>query len=429
MTFAGCIRFLALGLVVALVLIGCADEAREDMAEQIQLEVWFGRQEFVPEDDFESFHAANPNIRVEPIVNVLENTPEDLIRNYATGTAPDIAQIFMTNLDGLVASGVLRDMAPYLAQWQAEDPELYDSIVDIGWKAATSGSGRYGMSAHATAIWHVWRTDWLAAAGVPIPETFDQTLEAARIIRDSGLLGDGEYPYAVAGADDITTQIAFNAYFMAMSGRFTETGIPIVDSDAGRYLVEFYQTLVREHLVHPESRSWGFGDIRSAFVDGKTGMFVMGANVFPAFVDSGMHYGQGDGEWVATAQPFRPGAQDGYRQYGNSFPYVVSATTKYPDAVLKVLMYLNRPEIAGEVADRYQPATNRAVMEDPVYQARHPWVAPLFHEWLSIEPAPINVRQADINHILIRMVQRAIEEPGADPARIVRDTQRELDEF
>ena len=426
------IRYHVKALVLVAVLLaipaGLFAGGQEELTdEQITIRMWFGREEFIPADNFEVFHQENPNIRVEPEVTPLEDAAMDLIRNHEVGTDPDIAQIVMTYTGTLAERGILQDMSSEFERWLQEDPELYESIAEVAWQSASFNGVPYGMSAHATAIWHVWRVDWLEAAGVDgVPATFAETIDAAIQVRDSGNLESGQYPYAISGSSALSTQISFYAYFMAMGGQFSDDGVPIVDSEEGRYLVEFYRTLVEEELINPDSLAWNFGEVRGAFTGGNTGMMVMGANVFPAFIDAGLEYGD-DATWIATPQPYRDGAESEWQQYGNAFPYVVSSNTDHPAEVAKVLRYLNRADIVGEVAARYQPATNRKVSEESDLREQQPWLAPLHETWLNLTAHPTQIRQAQINDIVIEMVQEILDEPDVDADELVRRVQAELD--
>jgi ABC-type glycerol-3-phosphate transport system substrate-binding protein len=334
----------------------------------------------------------------------------------------------MTYITTLAREGVLLDMTSYFEQWKQQKPELYNQLIPIAWEAASSNGKIYGVAAHATAIVNVFRVDWLNEVGInKPPRTWDGVSDAAIALRDSGNLSAGQYPFATPAATNIGTWITVTGYFMSMGGRY-DNGIPEVDSEAGKYLISFYQSLARENLINPDALAWTLGGVRGAFVGDNTAMFTMGINVFPAFKDAGLVYGAQE-QWVATEQPRRPGGEEEWRQFGNAFPYIVNSDTDHPEAVLKALQYIVRPEIVGEVANRYQPATNIVVSQDPEWKRTHPWAEDLESAFTNMKAAPPHPRSQQINDALIQLVQEALTNPDEDPAKIAKTFQEELDSY
>ena len=63
------------------------------LAQDRSIKVWFGRDNFVPEDEFAAFKAENPGINVEFETIRLEDVSAQLILATRSGNAPDIVQI------------------------------------------------------------------------------------------------------------------------------------------------------------------------------------------------------------------------------------------------------------------------------------------------------------------------------------------------
>jgi ABC-type glycerol-3-phosphate transport system substrate-binding protein len=131
-----------------------------------------------------------------------------------------------------------------------------------------------GLTLYAGPFWYTYRADLLAAAGLEVPETWDDVLEFARVAKADGHIG-----YAVIGSR-AHDPVWFLSTFMAMGGQF-DNGVPQLDSEAGHYLLSFYQTLVREELTSPDVLAWDSGAMRSAFIGGGAAQAMLGDNIYP----------------------------------------------------------------------------------------------------------------------------------------------------
>lgn len=79
------------------------------IAQERSLKVWFGRQDFIPEDQFETFKQDYPDINVEFEVIRLEDVNAQLILALRAGEAPDIVQIQARDVSQLALGGVVKD--------------------------------------------------------------------------------------------------------------------------------------------------------------------------------------------------------------------------------------------------------------------------------------------------------------------------------
>jgi ABC-type multidrug transport system ATPase subunit len=62
---------------------------------------------------------------------------------------------------------------------------------------------------------------------------------------------------------------------MSMGGQF-ENNVPQLDSDAGIYLLEFYQQLMSENIASRETVAWDSGDMRASFIGGNAAQALIG---------------------------------------------------------------------------------------------------------------------------------------------------------
>ncbi|WP_163536136.1 extracellular solute-binding protein [Gracilibacillus sp. YIM 98692] len=400
------------------------EQASSDDGENITLTVWFGRGDFIPEDNFETFHEENPNITVETDVIPLEQSVSDFIRNFNAGNAPDIFQTYHENIPALNTQNALYDMTSQYEEWEANDPDSYNKLMPQAFDVTSYDGAIHGLGVHMGPRWHVYRNDLFEEAGLDFPETWDDVIESGIALRDSGLLEDGQYAYAiVAGADNAPNW--FQSQFQAMGGEYVD-GVPQMDTEAGHYLIDFYQTLKKEELIHPESISWTSGEMRGAFIGENAAMATIGDNIFPVIKEDLSEYGE---KWVASTQPHRPGAEDKWRPNASSWPMVVSQDIEHPEAVTKVLQYLIDTETVREVAHRYQPTTNSEVMTEQEYFEAKPWQEELAEPFGEAEMIPSSTVHPQVMSVLLELMQYTITNPDEDPASIAETYQAQLDDL
>jgi multiple sugar transport system substrate-binding protein len=385
----------------------------------VEITMWFGRQNFIPADAFETFHQENPDIRVRTDVIPLEQAVADVLRTARAGQAPDIVQVPADGVPPLALQGALYDVAPLLAQWQAEDPASYANLAQAAFDLATYQGNVYGVALHYGPYWFTYRIDWFEEAGIPHPPAnWDDVLAAGRALRTGARIG-----FSVIGSR-AHDPVWFLATFMAMGGQWQD-GIPQIDSDAGRYLLGFYQTLIRDDIAHPETLAWTSGEMRAAFIGGNAAQAMIGDNIYPTLNES-LAYGT---QWAGAVPPVRPGGEAEGRTMALGWPYLVTAGTEHPEAVLKVLQYLARPEIVAEVAMRYQPTTVLPVMTDAAYVEAKPWAPDFAAPFADLVPLPSHPRQPQIYQILLDAMQDALQNPNADAAAMAARYQAQLDEL
>lgn len=408
---------LGLGVLVA----ACAPEP--DEPDEITVEIWFGREEFVPHDDFERFHEENPGIRVEYDVIPLEEAHTDFIRNHEAGAAPDVVQIFGEFISTMVAQGTLLDITEYIEQWEQDDPEDFADIYDITWDMASHEDRIYGLTAHSGPFFMGYRLDWFEEIGASEPESWEDMIEISRELHDQVLDGD-QYAYSFTGGAH-HPPFWMNSMFMSMGGQFRDSGMHEIDSEAGIFLIEWLQTMAREGMMDPEVATWASGDMRGAFHGGRAAFYPEAINVF-AVAQNELVYGE---EWEVMVQPPREGGEDDFVVNSFGWPFMVSSNTEHPEEVIKVLQYIFDPEIVIDVALEYQPANRESVMTSDAYYEAHPYFEKLEAAFAEQVPYPTHLRSPERSDILNQMKEEALTNLDASPEEIAARYQALLDEL
>ncbi len=163
--------------------------------EIVELTVWFGRENFIPDDAFDAFHEQYPNIRVNVDVIPLEQALTEASTALSAGTGPDLLQTDSRRIPPLVEAGLLYPMDEQIQIWREEAPDNYNAISSAGWAHGNYNGTQYGVAIFSGPFNHVYRKDALGGAGLDVPETWEEMPDVARQLNDA----PGFYGYAVRG--------------------------------------------------------------------------------------------------------------------------------------------------------------------------------------------------------------------------------------
>ncbi len=418
-----------LGAATALTLVACtgssrgpqeeAEHAPVGSDEEVEITIWFGREDFIPDDAFAEFMAEYPHITVKTDVVPLEQIPTNFIRQYEAGDAPDIIQPEAGATPSLALRGMLYDVTPILEEWESSDPDLYGAMSQTAWDLASDDGTPYGMTLFHGVDWNLYRTDVLDDLGLEVPTTWDEVLDAAEVISDETDM----YGYGLDGARTRTPD-RDKGVFAQMGGQWVD-GVMQLDSEAGHYWLNFYQELVLRDAIDPATIALEWPDYIQNFAEGEHAMGVMSRNVFLDNVEPLIAYGE---EWSVNPSPYvRPGAEAEARYLTRGWPYLVSSATEYPYEAGLVLRYLAEDQQALSVALRYQPASNTRVMASDEYFQQNPWGEDLVAPWSELEARPSHPNNAAMDSVIRDAIQEALNNPTADVAEVAQRYQEELD--
>lgn len=412
---------MTVGAVLTLGLAGCAGgntEATGDSDEPVELEIWIQRDEFLPTGGFDEFEAANPGITVKTVTVPAEEQISTFLRSAASGDAPDVLMPTTDLWPPLAEQGLLYDMTELLAQWEEENPEEFeDAAAGIAFGTAQDGVP-YGIGIAGAPTWMTYRADWFQEAGIETPETYEELLEAARTIKAER---PDVTPFGIVGARAASPAAKFLTLFYRMGGTH-ENGVPQFDSEAGIFLLEYYQTLVKEKLAHPDTLAWTSGETRGSFIEGIEGMTPISQNIYPE-INEALEYGT---EWALLPDLHREGHEDDATMTFRAITALMAANTEYPEESALLIRYLAGPDYGVDLSTRYQPSLNAAVGENPEYLEVAPWVSDLAPHVAEAQPLPAHAKAAELYEIVHDMKQEAIGNPDADAAEIAKKAQERM---
>ncbi|MDZ4394082.1 ABC transporter substrate-binding protein [Cypionkella sp.] len=398
--------------------------AGEAAAQDRKIKIWFGRQDFIPEDQFKQLEADYPGIKVEFEVIRLEDVTAQLVLAVRSGTAPDIIQMYWRDVSQLAAGGVIKKFGHQIEEMKTRFPETYANLAPLTWTGASDSDGNlYGLNLYASSIYLTYRKDWMEEAGIALPlETTDRVIEAAIKLSQIGSGGERAGISLLGCCSNPNWELPL---FMAMGGEMKE-GVPMVDSEAGIAWIDFYQTMMREKAASPDTSSWDSGQMRAAYIGERAAIMHEGEHIY---VEVQKQVPYESGKWTFERLPTRPGQTEPHVQAGFAFPYIVTVANKDEEAAMLALEYLARPEITKQVSIRYQPSTNNAVHSDPEYIKAKPWAADIAPLAGTVIPMPHHpTRSIQVHDVVKQLRDTMIAQPNADARALAAEYQQKLNE-
>jgi ABC-type glycerol-3-phosphate transport system substrate-binding protein len=419
-------------VVTALALIAAAcsggDEASSDDDGSSELIVWFNRDYAVPPDEFESFHQENPDIDVTYDVRPDDNILPTLVQMREAGEElPDIIQDDTAVIPGYVQADLLLGMNDLVAQWEEEDPELYDLLHPVVWEQGTFDGEIYQMALIANYDLLYYNVQWLEEAGVdPELESWEEVYEVSKTLKEAR---PDSYPFTIQGDPRDGVTALLNQ--MITSGVPFDGAVPDLTSEQGQYLLGWYQKMVAEGLISPEAVAWGEDEARGAFIGQRTALIIEGLNTAADFTETPDYdYGQ---DWATTLLPISTTetAEEGdYFVVPRGFSIVNG--TEHPYEANLVLRYLADTEqaVGATVIGSSPPRQSEALTNSEELDEFLPHFSQdMRSAYLEGIPNPPSANFAEIEQILGEMLNGLVAGDDTPPADLAAQYQERLNEL
>lgn len=268
---------------------GSAEDVDAAVEEGGTLTVW--AWEPTLEQVAEDFEAANPGVTVE-LANVgTGNDQYTALQNAisAGSGVPDVAQVEYYALPQFALSESFADVSDLGAA------DLDGTFSPGPWASVQpQGEGVFGLPMDSGPMAMFYNADVFEAAGVEVPETWDQYVEAARAIR---AYDPETYITNETGDAGFTTSMIWQAGGQPFTADGTDVTVDLADEGSQRY-ADLWQTMVGEDLVAPIS-SWS-DEWFQALSGGQVASLVIGAWM-PANLISGAP--DAAGSWRVAPMP------------------------------------------------------------------------------------------------------------------------------
>lgn len=425
----GRIRLAAGIAVLALVAAACggAGSAEGDGEEAsaeggpVELTVWIGRETTVPPDQFESFREEYPDITINYDIVDWGTAFETMVRMEGAGEPlPDVVQVDGFFLPGLAAAGLATDIGEYVTRWEEEDPESYEMLADVVWEDGMYDGVQLGMADIASMDQMFYRPDTFEELGLEIPTSNDELLELMRTVKgESELLPYSMFAGRGDGANFLITHM--NAVGVEFEG-----SIPQLESEAGEYIIDFYQTVVREELTSPDVLAWGSDEARGAFIGSNAAMLVESIGIAEEMRE--IEDMACDEQWALFDLPTsRSGGGEDGRIAATAKNWIITTGSEHPYEASLVLRYLMDYENALGIALVGEIPRHTGVFESEEFQEQFPCFLPHLDTFLNTEPFSSDTSFFAVQNSLELMLQDLVANPDEPTAEFAARWQAELD--
>lgn len=189
----------------------------------------------------------------------------------AGGSDYDVLYASSDWLPEWIQADTLQALNPYF-----EDPEIVADYFSLDAlsptvEVLTFDGSVYGFPSEGDTAWLFYRKDLLEAAGLEVPQTWDDFLAAALALNNPP-----EVYGTVIGAKPDEAVWDFQHYLFSMGGGILDENYNVIANDAiGVAALEFYAGLLNEHgVVPPDVVTYGYNEILTTLQEGKAAMGV-----------------------------------------------------------------------------------------------------------------------------------------------------------
>lgn len=259
---------------------GADTSADTDTSEPIT--VWVGGQVAELDDTWQTVvnrYIEETGRRVEVQLFGFDTYYDNLLTALQGGRGPDLA---FADLGGWVptfaSQGWLTPMEDMISAWPDED-QIWPNL----WPTVTFENTRYGLPWYTDARLLLYNKQMFRDAGLDPespPETWDELVEQAKIITESG---ERIFGYGVSGTKTEHTTLAYIVFLASNGGKLLSDDYTraAFNTPEGLRALEFYTDLAVVHGVSPEAVSYNEDDYRNLMAQGAVAMAVGGPWSFP----------------------------------------------------------------------------------------------------------------------------------------------------
>lgn len=265
---------------------GDSTGAAGDLSGSLTVWAWEPTLEKVVAD----FETAHPDVDIDLVNAGTGNDQYTALQNaIAAGSGvPDVAQVEYYALPQFALGDSLADLTEFGAA------DLDGTFTPGPWAAVKQGEGVYGLPMDSGPMALFYNKDVFDAAGVEVPTTWDEYLEAARAIHEAD---PNAYIANDTGDAGFTTSMIWQAGGQPYSVDGTTVSVDFTDEGTTKF-AELWQQLIDEDLLAPIS-SWS-DEWYQGLGSGTIATLTIGAWM-PANLESGVP--DGAGKWQVAQMP------------------------------------------------------------------------------------------------------------------------------
>ncbi|MDY4491719.1 ABC transporter substrate-binding protein [Schaalia hyovaginalis] len=412
------------GAAFSFVLAGCAQggTAQESGAQEsgssagvVSLEFWHGYTEAdgkVLDSLVEEFNASHPGVTITPVTKPWGTLLDTALPALTAGEGPHIMALPPENIPTYASKGALVPLDEWYSSAEGGVSRLNEQAIATG----DADGKRYGAPLSFTPLTMFYNKAMFDAAGVAVPTTWDEWVDAAkRLTVDED--GDGKPEiYGLALQDNATVG---NGVWMSLlksgGGDVVDPqGKVVVDSPENLATLEYWSRAVVEDKISPTGLTGVNGD--ELFKSGKVAMTLGGPWLATVAQEAGIDYG------IATL----PAGPAGIKASALAVDMSITARAEEKEraAALEFFswFYERGNMIKWSLASGWPPLTSEVTPEDV---SENQVVAALAAQsQYGVALLPGVIPQADVLKELDIVTQKTLA--GGAPADLLKDAQKAM---
>lgn len=306
----------------------------------------------------DEWNKANPGIQVTYVQGSWDNVNDQLVTQFAGGTAPDVIHNDSPALAGFASDGYLLDLGAKLPA------ELKSDIPQTAWDTVTFDGGKgeqgvYGVPFLQESQVIIANKKLLDDSGVRVPAagdpwTWDEFSAAAKKMTKGGTFG---VAWPMKSPVNKTLNLALNfggTFFQTAGGKTTVK----VGPEEREVLQRIHDQLYKDKSADPAALGQGTADPLPAFYKGKFALLPAGVYLRQQVAEQAP-----DGfEWVTLPAPKGTSAQQG----AVSQTLSIAQESEHPDEAMKFIsFFLNGANQAKLAKGDWLLPTSQTAAADP----------------------------------------------------------------
>lgn len=287
-------------------------------------------------DMIKQFEAKNPKIKVSLISPPLQSADEKISQMLMAKEDIDVLEVRDQTVKQFSNNKFIEDLSKYTSNW-----EYWDSLNDAAKHGATFVNNTpyfipYGIYEKTL----FYRKDWFDAAGIKVPETWEDLYAAAKKLTDPA---KNRYGYSFRGGAGTSDYVEFTTWaylgdkINPTDGYFTKDGKPMYSTPEAKQALELFVKLYKD-TSPPDSVNWSYPEMVQGFTSGMTAMLIQDPEVITTATQN-----MKEGTWATAPLPKGPESKMAQQTLGTA-GWGISSYSKKKDAAWKLISFLSSPE-------------------------------------------------------------------------------------
>jgi len=301
------------------------------------------------------FNKSQGFIEVEQDANMaVMEARKKLVVSYAAGAPPDVINTIQYWVQDYFDNGIIEPIGDRFEAWD-EKADFFPNVME----QTRSKPGQPFLYLPQTSIPYFlyYRADWFKEAGVPLPETYDQMISAAKALTKA----PDRYGFAMRGQTASAIQVIFPIWASAGVKFATPDGTVDFDSPAAIEVTDKWLGMaLRDHSAQPTASTDGYRELYALMEKGRCGMWFYGPHASPALMTA-------LGDAIQGMQ--NPRVLDKHYMIANPEGPMMVSTCKEKEAAWELMKFLASGDAAMLfTANRMVPPVRTSLAKRPVFQ-------------------------------------------------------------